>query len=88
MGLGGEVVLVWVGLPVLGQRDGFVVQVDDVVKYYGSREGRRYYGLPTGVPCARHSRVLLEVWYYRARKGQYWSGVHPLPVAAQYAPAL
>ena len=31
MGLGGEVVLVWVGLPVLGQRDGFVVQVDDVL---------------------------------------------------------
>ena len=28
------------------------------VKYYGSREGRRYYGLATGVPCARHSRVL------------------------------
>ena len=30
----------------------------DPVEYYGSREGRRYYGLPTGVPCARHSRVL------------------------------
>ena len=32
--------------------------------------------------------VDLRMWYYRVRKGQYWSGVHPLPVAAQYAPAL